>query len=179
MKKLMAESVLLRKKIADGDEDLETFKKLAQILALKKKYESLRIVPKQPEVKLERKNSIRKEKSDAKVVKKSSINAEEKPVSYEKAERKSSASLRKKSAERKSGSGSGGSKVVVEAKQHQPKKVSNAMPMDFFPFTKKVLMMREQRHGDQSHNSHSKRYPFGEGYFLNDLKRHPLVNCSQ
>lgn len=42
MNTLMVESVLLRKKIADGDDDLATFKRLAQILTLKKRYDAFR-----------------------------------------------------------------------------------------------------------------------------------------
>lgn len=156
MGKLMEESVALRKKIADGDEDLGTFKRLAKIVALKKKYESLKTGRDEGELRLERKASLKREKTK----KSGSIKAEQK---------KSSVS-RKKSAERKNSSSK------QEPKQQAPKKVSSAMSMEFFPFTKKVLQMRQQRQGNETTAAH--RPAFGDTCFLTDLKRHPLVNAS-
>jgi len=150
MKSLIDESLVLRKKIANGDDDVATLERLTKILTLKKKYEEFR--KNQP-----LKNTFETVSANS--------NQKQEPSFYLKNAQDTTEVKRKVSLSK---SETRLNKLRIEKRNSSSK--PKGLKLEEMPFTKMVLMKKQMRS-----NEESAKPLFGDSKFLCDLKRHPLV----
>ncbi len=160
MKSLIDESLVLRKKIADGDDDVATLERLKKILTLKKKYEQYKTKKASLNTIINTGSENKPNEKMESVFDKTNVNN----INF-KAEKFKSNNTEVKRKVSLSKSDTKINKIRIEKRNSSKGKEK----LDEMPFTKMVLMKKQMR------TQEVPKPLFGDSKFLTDLKRHPLV----